>query len=361
MLGSLWVNNYRTFNEFRVEGLSRVNLFVGTNNCGKTTLLEAAECLSSAGDPFAVLRSLMRRAERIPGTSEDSSNTLDVSHLFHGHHWDEGTKFVVGGLNDGEISVSCEITAQVSGEQEELPLDELGKPLRLLITYPESNSEFSFELSDEGGISIDSQRRHSRRERQESRSVQFITTSGVEGFSLRRLWNKVALTAEEDAILNVLRIIDPEIERIAFIESGRHRFPYDSAPSGVYLKLSGEEDRVPLGSMGEGTSRLLGLSLSLIRSARGALLIDEIDTGLHHSVLEQLWKIIIRTARDLDIQVFATTHSLDCVRSLAFLQQDSPEIVRDVSLHRIESEQDATVRYSPEELVIAMEQEMELR
>ena len=42
----------------------------------------------------------LRRAERIMGANEDSSNPLDVSHLFNGHHWDEGTKFVVGGLND---------------------------------------------------------------------------------------------------------------------------------------------------------------------------------------------------------------------------------------------------------------------
>ena len=55
--------------------------------------------------------------------------------------------------------------------------------------------------------------------------------------------------------------------------------------------------------------RLLALSLSLIRTEQGILLVDEIDTGLHWTVMEEMWRLVVETARRSSVQVFATTHS----------------------------------------------------
>ena len=93
----------------------------------------------------------------------------------------------------------------------------------------------------------------------------------------------------------------------------------------------------------------------------GYLLIDEIDTGLHYSVLEDLWRLVIKTAVRLDAQVFATTHSRDCLHALANLLRAEPDLASQAAVHRVERGIPTTTQYSAAELVIADHQAMEIR
>ena len=68
---------------------------------------------------------------------------------------------------------------------------------------------------------------------------------------------------------------------------------------------------------GQGFNRLLILASVIIDSAGGIVLIDEIENGLHYSVLADVWRIVVRTAKDYKVQIFATTHSRDCYEALA--------------------------------------------
>ena len=91
------------------------------------------------------------------------------------------------------------------------------------------------------------------------------------------------------------------------------------------------------------------------------MLVDEIDTGLHHSVMVDMWRLVIETAQRLDIQVFATTHSLDCVDALAQIRRKYPEIAAEVTVHRVEKNAPKTVVYEMDEIVIAAEGHIEVR
>ena len=92
----------------------------------------------------------------------------------------------------------------------------------------------------------------------------------------------------------------------------------------------------------------------------GVLLVDEIDTGLHYSVMSQMWKLIFNAATELDVQVFATTHSYDCIYSLAQLCAGS-DSGDGVTVQRIESGKRKSVPYNREEIAIAAEREIEVR
>ena len=85
--------------------------------------------------------------------------------------------------------------------------------------------------------------------------------------------------------------------------------------------------------MGDGIWRLLALALSLVRARRGVLMIDEIDTGLHYSALEDMWRLVGLTAKRLDIQVFATTHSSDCWKALAAVCAEMGAGAEDATIH----------------------------
>jgi AAA15 family ATPase/GTPase len=84
---------------------------------------------------------------------------------------------------------------------------------------------------------------------------------------------------------------------------------------------------------------LFGIALSLVNCEDGMLFIDEIESGLHYSVLPDVWKLIFKTAKDLNVQVFATTHSKDCIE--AFTQAAIDDEESDGMLIRLESKNGA--------------------
>ena len=107
--------------------------------------------------------------------------------------------------------------------------------------------------------------------------------------------------------------------------------------------------------------RLLALSLSLVRTGDGFLLIDEIDTGLHFSVMEEMWRLVVNTALESNVQVFATTHSYDCVHGLAALLESTPELASQVSVQKIESSLAEAVGLDADQIRVAARQDIEVR
>lgn len=116
---------------------------------------------------------------------------------------------------------------------------------------------------------------------------------------------------------------------------------------------------MPLASLGEGAWKLLSLALSLA-NARDMLLIDDIDTGLHYSVMVKMWRMVLESAERLNLQIFATTHSRDCIDALAVLAAEEHEGQR-IGIHRIERENTESIAFSEEEIIAAAEHGIEVR
>lgn len=85
-------------------------------------------------------------------------------------------------------------------------------------------------------------------------------------------------------------------------------------------------------------NRIFAMTVGLIRAEDGILLIDEIENGLHYSVQPDLWQMIFETAKELDVQVFATTHSFDCIRAFQQAAEESGAEGRLISLRRSKRE-----------------------
>jgi hypothetical protein len=365
MLHSLHISGFRCFRELRVRPLARVNLFVGTNNSGKTSILEAAEILAS-GAPQALWRSPSRRDEYILDAASlsmtESEIELDPSHLFHGHLMLPGRTF---SLHD-EVSsqrVHCEVIERTEGPvgdgaetlrpSQPPSLEPLGPPLGLAFTSWWGTRSI-LPLSSLNGLPPVRRLRVTPLPNTEIPTISFLGTEQPEGGHLSQLWDSVALTSEENEVTDALRLIEPSIERIAFLGESRR-------PRSFFLRLSGLEQRIPLGSVGDGLKRLLALALHLQSAKGGLLLVDEIDTGLHYTVLAKMWKLVIAAARRLDLQVLATTHSRDCVEALATVHVNDPGLTTEVLVHRVEKDECETVFYAAEEIAIAAERRIEVR
>ena len=227
--------------------------------------------------------------------------------------------------------------------------------LVLHVEWSDPDDHYKVFLSEEGLLFRS--RLPIRRRPGSSQPVQFVRTNGRTAVGVLRTFSKFALTPKEGAISQALRIVEPAIERIAPDAEHRSRFNRN-APGGVVLKLREVVDRVPIGSVGDGMWRMLGLALSLANAEGGVLLVEEIDTCFHFSVMEDMWQMINEQAGTLSVQVFATTHSRDCYESLAAIAKSESG---NVTIQRIDRSRYEAIRFSDEAILAAAERGIEVR
>ena len=355
-----------------MQGLGRVNLLVGKNNCGKTSILECIELLRSTGHPNILSSILRRRGEWGDAKGRDSEPLLDVKRLFSGY--DLQGEVVIEGRGDGTVDLSDwngEVALHVEDPRDSesgglAPYGEDGD-FTLAVKWSNHKNDSNtrvvpFGITSDGHLSPQGPRRLLRtRNSSLDQGVQFIRTSGMTALNAVRLFGNVVLTENEEHVTQALRTIDPAVERIASIVIDRGPY-FQEAPGGVFIKRRETENRIPIGSMGDGMWRMLGLALALVNAKGGVLLVDEIDTGLHYSVMADMWRMVSERAAALEVQVFATTHSRDCYESLAAVAQPglpSPEI----TIQRIDLDprREQAIRFNDEAIIAAAERGIEVR
>jgi hypothetical protein len=376
MLDSLQIEGFRGFARFEVKDLARINLLVGTNNCGKTALLEALTLWWTAAAPNALEDVVKRRDEHL--TKTEGGIDLAVRHLFHGHRPEPGQTFTVIGRRNGRnlgfrASIEEEPGLGDSLAEHSQPMlipdaepkdTELREgPLVLRVNVIDDRRtdtsadprSYSVRLTVEGDLPVRLLRRMPRSKK--GPLADFIPTRSLSRGAVAAMFGGIVLTDEEKLIIDALRIIDPSIERLALAGGDA----VTSGGSGLFVRCEGQSERIPIGSMGDGIWRLLSLSLALVQTRGGALLVDEIDTGLHFSAMVEMWKLVIETAQRLDVQVFATTHSRDCYESLAAVLRDIDAAPGTAAIHRIERDKGRTVVYDQSQIIIAAEDDIEVR
>ncbi len=364
MLRELTIDGFRVFEHFEMKGLGRVNLLVGANNSGKTSMLEAIELLSSHGAPDVIWRALSQRGERFTGESDRrGSLAVDVCHLFHGHRLEGGSSFWIAGADEsGRMGIE---TSVLEGVRQRTFFDDVEGEMvghfELELRFTGDSEAMRLPLSRGGGLTYDVARSYSRRPDDSMSPIRFITTASLSVEEIVEHVDAIVLTAHEELVIEAMKTIDATIERIATVAGGTRRVYHPGARGGIVVKCAGVEERLPIGSLGDGIWRILGLALSLARAENGVLLVDEIDTGLHFTAMSDMWRLVTTTAERLNVQVFATTHSRDCVESLATVVRESKADRGEVSIQRIERDQQRSVAFSESEIVIAAERGIEVR
>lgn len=353
---SLKIENYRTFRHLTINRLGRVNLIVGKNNVGKSSLLEALWLYSYRGHPTALWNLIEKRDEgyRPAGRYEPRFDNMEdltdrlrrLKHLFFSRPdvFRTSPKITIGQFQNNNVS-----------------------PLSLQIKHPgfqSSNEEYKFPTLNVslGGRPIYTNHRldYLATPIIELIPTVFVFANGISADQVSNLWDQISLTNLQQVVEDALRLIAPNLEQINLIGdriiSGHQRFPK--------AKVIGENEPISLQSMGEGMQKLFYIGLALANSEDGLLLIDEIEGGLHYSVLVEMWRIIFETARRLNTQVFATTHSDDCILAFqrAAVEAEETEGML-ISLRRKEKnpEEIFAVTSDEEELTAVTELDIEVR
>jgi len=366
-LDSLEIKNFRCFEHLVIEKLGRVNLIVGRNSVGKTCLLEALQIYAVKAEPHTLQILLAQRDEfrmdREPVDQTDAERLAlsfaeGIRNIFYDRNLTPGqTRITIGGkdkLSQIEFgldayAIETDHTGVTKGLRALKPDEyDLFENIKIRLTVDHnSNKKLITPLIRSAQFS-----------KLFSKNIDlipgiFIGTQGVDNNNLADLWEKITLTGLEEETNTALQIIDPSIERYTFIGEPPHRYPM--------IKHKSIETPIPLRSLGEGLARSLGIVLALVNAKDGFLLIDEFESGLHHRVQSDLWKIIFRLAKQLNLQVFATTHSWDCVK--AFQEAAAEDQNEEAMLIRLERWKDKieAVTYEEEDMKAAVNESIEVR
>ena len=368
MLKTLEIRGFHAFESYRLTHLARVNLMVGRNNCGKTSVLEAIELLVSGGHPTVFQDSALRRGEvGVPYARRAHGHPIDVSHVFFGHEIDLGTRFELS-PDDGRYTLSVRVRSlDEIGEDPEYrdrkrkwlrqgaldPNEEPVPMFGLSIDGGPKRKQVSLPVSEDGTIPFEPHPR-SIRNATDATLVRFLTSASFAPASIRRMWDTILTEGREAEIVDDMRRLEPDLDAIHFLTS-------DRPDHGILIGLRNGGRRLPIGTYGDGMRRLLALRLSFVGMENGFLLIDEIDTGLHWTIMEAMWQLIVELARTSNVQIFATTQNRDCIHGLGALIQSRPDLKEEVSIQKVDTSLKQATCLRGDQIKVAVEQDIAVR
>ena len=315
MIKDIKIKNFRCFNDLSVSGFEKINLISGKNNIGKTALLEAI-FLNSAPRPDTIFllrqvrrekasfsRSLPERTWNNFFFQQDKSNKILIETTLENGVpkvievcVDESTKNFLENIDqqDHEDEAKENIISLFSGSESVVSVMRLKTRVGL-----EDVFETLIIASAKGLISRDIKVPDIKKT---SFIPSFLRTSSRD---LTEEFDKARLNERKDEVLKAFQSIDPDIEDVESFSIGE--------PT-IYLRREGEI-RLPLSLFGDAVNRIADVILRIVNNENSILLIDEIENGIHHSSQVYFWKVLYDLAHKLNVQIFATTHSLEMTQA----------------------------------------------
>jgi len=166
----------------------------------------------------------------------------------------------------------------------------------------------------------------------DSTPVAFMPAQASSNTEAKKRWDDATRADKGDMIIEWLRFIEPKVRDLRYIGDP------GSGTDLPNLKINGDRGWTPLSSMGDGLTRLFHIGLAMANASKGVLLIDEFENGLHWRVQHELWAALAKAAQEFDVQIFATTHSRDCIGGFVSASQELR--LKDATLYRMEREGD---------------------
>ncbi len=346
------INNFRCFHYFDYTNVNRINLISGKNNVGKTALLEAL-FLHTARHKIIITNILLRGTT--VGVDTAAGETIWDSIFSDYNHTEPVT---ISGMENGsekptstlKISVlPPETTLQFSttGEQKISP-DDLVFTQNLMFTVIEDGKTYYYtiKIPTKGQVTFDQPKKPVKN------GYLLSAITAPENRENAELYGRLDRVGRQDEITQALQMLEPSLKRLSVITIGTDPVIHGDI---------GSTRLIPLSLMGEGMNRLLRIILRIANAQDGIVFIDEIENGFHYLSLEKIWKLIIDTARRYNTQVFATTHSRECI--IAAHRASKKDTTYDFSFCRLERKDSAIlpVHIGRDDLDNLITMEMEFR
>jgi len=344
-LDNLTIHRFRGLRHLTLQDMGQINILVGGNNSGKTSVLEAISTYCRPLDPLEWLNTSWRREIKSSRKSQlDALRWLfpqnsEVSHvdLYEGETYvSSNGAFPVRQLRAlyREFEGFSELTDKENSSESQLEIDEIefdnilrGAELELKVATSFSPEELSvsFKIWE-----------NQRFINKKNRSDAMLPVDTVTPFSHRIEQSQVGLLSEatfhrfKPEVIKLLQVMDSGIINLDILSHGGNR-------SSLYIDHK-QVGISPLSSFGDGVRRLLFIALTLTKVRGGVLLIDEIETAIHTEALGSSFAWIVQWCKQMNVQLFATTHSLEAIDAIL----DASDSETDLVLYRLEKQESQT-------------------
>ncbi|EYE87604.1 hypothetical protein Q428_12425 [Fervidicella metallireducens AeB] len=284
------IKSFRGIKELELLDLGEVNILVGKNNSGKTSILEAIGILEKPKELGNIIR-IGRKREILNNQSSPYSIFKNM-------------------LNN--LSKSMHIMADIKGQK--LDINVTGKTVSVITekAYSQEIEGFQGEISGTYGEEIIFKEININQmdqvflvdKKDKIISMEYITPVD---HLLQNTPNDVIKKGSKKELIQLLSIFDKDINGLEMIEENKITVPY------VEHKKLG---LMPLSTYGDGLKKVLLLGASIIKAERGILLIDEVETAIHIDALVDVFKWFVKACEKYKVQVFMTTHSIEVIDSI---------------------------------------------
>ena len=317
MISKLAVEKFRGINNLKVDNLNGVNLFVGDNNCGKTSVMETLQLFRTS--------ELLGNIYSIAGQRESifwmNSNSLYENFICMFPHDGSNLEIKISGVCNGK-----EMAYSIQGKEKQMLIDakELDRFFVMenedwLATDPKVEkfegmiSYKNGEIIKEQPIEINRLTGISGTPVSEADILKILYVAPFEHLKGSVIGQIIKNDGYKAICLKALQLFDPEIEDMMIFRSDIGNRPVE------YLKHK-KLGNMPLSTFGDGIKKVLVLSNAIAKAAGGILLIDEIETAIHKKYYDDIFRFVVKACKTFDVQVFITTHSLEAIDGILATQ-----------------------------------------
>jgi len=340
-LSSVQIENYRVLRDLSVDSLGRVNLFAGQNNSGKTSLLEALFLLSGGGAPQTLAnKTVVRGVDSLAGPPETAMETI-WKPMFSSLDTEKTIKTTGVHRSQGDLILCID-----RKQKDVLSATDVPNAPDLLVSFRTGSGPWTRSRVSLVQQGIQFEQSNVRLPFKAIILAMKFANPKDDAVRLSRLCKR----KRGEFVAEALRLVEPRLRNLEVLSTG-----------GVPLVWGdiGLSEFVPLAVMGEGMNRIARIMLAICDAPDGIVLVDDIETGLHHSAMPAFWRSVDGAAKEFNTQVVATTHSYECVQSAVEALGSQPGFL----VHRIEANNSMNrcVTYGPKEIAAAIRHNLEIR
>lgn len=298
MFANAQIEHFRGIRSANLEDFKRLNLFWGKNDCGKTTLLEALFLLSGCSNPRLPINiNTFRDFFRL---SED-----DLKLWFY--ELDEQMPIVLKTSNGDSRMLLISSVHSAPDSAADMDSDQSNPVSRLY------GLKLSFSYNNESYVST------IKLAPRPDNSPEIIQDR-AQGYTENLRTRLVFANYPYGRVAEILKDIIKNNEK-PYILEGLQSFDsrivdWNMVDDYVWVDI-GLGALVPINIMGNGIRKLLVVLSTFYSCKNGIVFVDEIDNGVHYSKFQTIWDCVIKASMRMNVQVFATTHSLDCLRGFS--------------------------------------------
>ena len=350
---NLEINNFRGIEHLTVDDLSRVNVFLGQNSSGKSSVLESLLLLMGMSNP-----DLPQSINYI--RSRGYSGFADLGYMFHNGNLKVSPEFSSEMFDGSKRHLALEMTytfdekAQVDLPQGHIPTSETKtflNTLKMLFEIEANQKKSNYESS----VTFNQMNQVSGKK---------IAEGYLEKNTVAFLPADIALGVPTNDLVELAKRKKKEVITKYLSNFDSHITTWEILNNVAYIGLDGIDQLMMVNMMGDGMRRYLNIVAASANPMNNIILIDEIDNGLHYSAYKKLWEAIFALATDTNKQVFVTTHSKETLYRLNEMLEEHSEYQDALRLYTIENTKlkgHQAYKYTYEGLAEACNNDIEIR